>query len=162
MYKSNYDITPPIQDPIEKKIERDQLQFPNALPANSHHGFHQQDFTFIDRQFQNDRKNNNRLPVQNSYLQQYQIHELQQQNFGYNAVAQTQVDRIMEKKIPSDARQLDRNRDDAMLFGRQNPVIIPPQFMPTPQDTRKEKYELNSERTPMSKVLGAPAKYSSI
>ncbi len=158
MYNSVYDITP--IDPKEEKMPRDQIKFPNALPSNTHHGFHERDFTFVDRQFRNGRKYNDKLPVQNDYLQRYQIHELQQQNVGYNSVEQLHVDRTMEKKLPSDGNQLNRNRDDALLFGRQNPYIMPSQFMPTPRDTRKERLELNVEREPMARVLGVPPKYN--
>lgn len=160
-----YDITPninPDQYPNknrEEKMKRDQIKFPDALPCNSHQPFHSMDYTFVDRQFQNDRRKNDLYPVQNDYLQKYQIHELQQQNYGYNTMEQNQIDRIMDKKAPTDGNLLDRNRDDALFFGRQNPVIMP-NFMPTPLDTRKEKIDLNKDRELMPKVLGAPPKYN--
>jgi hypothetical protein len=155
MFRSPYDVTP---NQPEEKMRRDAIRFPFALPANSQKPIH--DMNFVDRQFINDRKQNDQLPVQNNYMQQYQIHQLQQRNYGYNAVEQTQVDKIMQKKIPSDGNLLDRNRDDAILFGRQIHQPMPVQFMSTPRDTRKEKIDLNNEREPMAKVLGAPPKYS--
>lgn len=158
MYRSPYDITPVSP---EEKLRRDNIHFPRALPSNCQKPIHQIDHSFVDRQFVNDRKRNDLLPVQNSYLQRYQINELQQANYGYNVIEQQQIDRIMEKKIPSDGRLLDRNHDDAMLFGRQNQQPMTPlNFMPVPTDTRKEKIDLNTEREPMAKVLGAPPKHS--
>ncbi len=156
MYRSPYDITP---RPVEEKLQRDQIQFPDALPANSRQPFHNLDHTFTDRQYRNDRKQKDQLSVQNDYLQKYQINQLQQFNDGYNTMEQAQISRIMDKKMVSDGGQLDRNRDDAMLFGRQNPMITR-DFTQMPLDTRREKFDLNTEREPMSKVLGAPPKFT--
>ena len=157
MYQSPYDVTP--RNPIEEKLKRDQIQFPNALPSNSQRPVHQMDYGFTDRHLKTDRKQRDQLPVQNDYLQRYQIHQLQQNNYGYNAMEQSKIDRLMDKKIISNGGLLDRNRDDALLFGRDNPIVRP-EFNQAPQDTRREKYELNAEREPMSKVLGAPPKYT--
>lgn len=144
----------------EEKMKRDQIQFPNALPTNSHYPIHQQDYNFTDRQFRNDRKNNDQLPTQNEYLHKYQINEIQQIHSKSQELEQSRIDRIMDKKAPTDGNQMQRNFDDAMLFGRQNPTVIPHQFIPTPQDTRKTKELLDDKREPMAKVLGAPPKYT--
>ena len=40
----------------EEKMKRDQIQFPNALPTNSHYPMHKPDYDFVDRQFKNHRK----------------------------------------------------------------------------------------------------------
>ncbi len=144
----------------EEKMKRDEIQFPNALPTNSHYSMHKLDHNFVDRQFRNDRKSHDNLPTQNEYLQKYQINEIQQIHSQANELEQTRIDRIMDKKIPSDGNQMQRNFDDAMLFGRQNPTVMPHQFMPTPQDTRKTKELIDDDREPMAKVLGAPPKYT--
>lgn len=159
MYRSPYDITPVNNNPIEDKIRRDEIQFPQALPANSHVPIHSMDYTFLDRNLKNDRKDCKYLPVQNDYLQKYQIHELQQINYGYETMEQSQIDRIMNRKQVMNYGQLDRNKDDALLFNKNN-VIENTLFTLVPQDTRREKIELNNSRIPMSKVLGAPPKYN--
>lgn len=156
MYSSAYDITPISK---EEKMRRDNIHFPRALPSNTQKPIHSMDHSFMDRQFVNDRKRNDLLPVQNNYLQQYQIHQLQQTNYGYNIMEQQEIDRVMQKKLPDNGRLLDRNSDDAMLFGRQSQQQIPVNFMPAPTDTRKEKIDLNNIREPMAKVLGGPPKH---
>lgn len=144
----------------DEKMKRDEIQFPNALPSNSRYPIHQPDYNFTDRQFRNDRKNNDQLPSQNEYLHKYQVNEIQQIHSRAQEFEQSQIDRIMDKKAPTDGNQMQRNFDDAMLFGRQNPTVIPHQFMPTPQDTRKIKEIQDDNRAPMAKVLGAPPKYA--
>ena len=153
-----YDITPEFNNPLEPKMNRDQIKFPNALPANSHKPFHTMDHTFIDRQFQNDRRQRDQLPVQNQYMQQYQIHQLQQMSMGNGIMEQNQVDRIMDKKAPTDGNLLNSNRDDSKMFNRQNQYEVP-NFMAVPVDTRKEKFDLNNDRAPIPKTLGAPPKF---
>jgi hypothetical protein len=149
----------PINVP-EAKVNRDQIQFPNALPSNSCYPIHQQDYNFTDRQFQNDRKCNNNLPVQNEYLHKYQFDQMRPINSQSYEFNQSQIDRMMDKKAPSDCNQMLRNFDDAKLFGKQHATIMPNQFITTPQDTRKVKELSDDNRAPMSKVLGAPPKYT--
>lgn len=159
MYRSAYDVTPfnPESQPLEEKMRRDQIHFPRSLPSNTQKPMHQ--LNFIDRDFVTDRKANEQQPVQNDYLHHYQMNELQQINYNTNFNEQTQIDRIMEKKIPSDGNLLDRNRDQAELFGLQNHRAVPVQFMPTPTDTRKEKIDLNNQREVLDKSFGAPLPY---
>jgi len=116
---------------------------------------------YTDRFLQDGRKNkdSNVLPVQNEYLQKYQLTDLQSMYFNYNEIEKMSVDRIMEKKIPSDANLIDRNRDISMLYGQNNPLIKPSQFMFNPVDTRREKYELIVDREPTAKVLGGPRNF---
>ncbi len=159
MYKSQYDITPRSNNPVEERMKRDLIQFPNALPSNSQEPLHKMDYNFTDRYLKNDRKQRDQLPVQNNYLQRYQIHELQQSHHGYTTIEQSNIDRIMTKKIINNGGLLDRNRDDAVLFGRENPIIRP-EFGPMATDTRREKIDLNNDRTPMAKVFGGPSKYT--
>lgn len=144
----------------DEKMKRDQIQFPNALSSNSQYPMHKPDYNFVDRQFQNDRKNNDQLPLQNDYMQKYRMDQIQSMHAHNSELEQARIDRIMDKKTPSDGNQMQRNFDDAMLFGRQNPTVIPHQFMPTPEDTRKTKELADDKREPMAKVLGAPPKYS--
>ena len=162
MYNNPYDITPHINNPSESKMNRDSIHFPSSLASTSNKPIHQIDYNFNDRQYRTDRRKCSNVTVQNDYLQKYQIHELQQSNFGRNFVEQTNIDRIMEKKIPTDGNQLSRNHDDAIFFGKKNPIIQPNfSIIDAPLDTRREKYDLSMEkREPMSKVLGAPPKYS--
>ena len=101
-----------------------------------------------DRNIQNGRRNrdNDNLPVQNDYLQRYQINELQQANFGFNQLEQSRIDREMDKKRPTDGNLIERNRDDSILYGRFNPLIQPTNVMLNPVDTRKERFELTVNR----------------
>jgi len=109
-----------------------------------------------DRQFQNGRKNrdNDQLPVQNDYLQRYQMSDLQRASFDFNQIEQANVDRVMDKKRPTDGNLMDRNRDDAFLYGQHNPQVQQNQFIMNPVDTRKERFDLNVEREPIKKIVG--------
>ena len=142
------------------KMNRDEIQFPNALPSNINYPIHNIDYNFTDRQFKNDRKTNDKLPSQNEYLHKYQINKIQQIHTQKQELEQATVNRLMDKKLPQDGNQMQRNFDDAMLFNRENPIIMRNDFIPTPQDTRKVKTLLDDQREPMSKVLGAPPKYN--
>lgn len=147
---SPYQLTPDIKD--ERK-PRDLITFPRALPSNHQLPIHE--LNFVDRKFVNDR-NYKKMPVQNEYLQKYQLHNLQQ-NYNANVeFEQAKIDRIMNKKFENNDVGLLRNNDDAFLL-----THMGSNFLDRPIDTRKEKNQLNNDREPMRRVLGSmPDNYS--
>lgn len=152
MYKSPYDITP--QQSQEYKKPRDTYQFPRSLPSNSHLPIHKlTDFT--DRQTQNGRKKRELLPVQNDYLQRYQIHNLQEYQINKFQQNQFEINQVMDRKPKFTASHISRNEEQANFIKQQPPIPI--NFLQTPEDTRKEKLLLNNpQREPLGRVLGLP------
>lgn len=153
-FRNPYDITPQTSSQ-EQKMRRDHIQFPPTLPTNIHKPIHKYDFEFNDRQFRNDRNKRSELPVQNNYLQRYQIHELQQDNFNQALENQQYINEQMRKKIPTDGNQLMRNHDDAIFFQSRTQQ---PDFINMAESTRRERFDLNiPNREPMSgRIVGAP------
>lgn len=147
----------------EEKKPRDCYIFPRSLPSNSvypnnydnnnYNNYNNNNLNFIDRQSINSRKNNDK-PVQNEYLQRYQLHELQQINNEYVDLHKSEIDRQFDKKIDYSNIGFIRNQDDYNLnYGAND-------FIDRPIDTRREKIDLNNNRNPMPRVLGTPSEYN--
>lgn len=155
MFRNPYEI----QDNMprdEFKKSRENIIFPRPLPSNSNYPVHE--LNFIDRNFINGRKSHAEKPVQNEYLQRYQIHELQQNFDGNHHFEQMQVDRIQKTRADGGLMGLERNMDDVNLrrnFDNNHFNCI----LDRPADTRSQKEKLNYQREPMAKVLGGPPQY---
>ncbi len=124
------------------KPHRDSILLPIGVPSNTPYLIYNGQQTFVDRQHIDSRRNNKKIqnPVQNDYLQQHQLHQIQQQRMGYLPYEQQQINQIMEKKPMREQVGLDRNQDDAFfLFQQQAPNF----YDNIPQDTRREHYNLN-------------------
>ena len=152
MYKTPYDITP--EYPKEYKQARDTYHFPSALPSNSNLPIHELT-NFTDRYSQNGRKHKDHLPIQNDYLQKYQIHNLQEFAINNQHTEQLEINQIMDRRPKFTASHISRNEEQAHFMKEQPPMPI--NFFQPPEDTRKEKVLLNNpQREPLGKVMGLP------
>lgn len=136
--------------PNEYRIQRDSLQFPRALPSNTGMPINSNEFNFNDRNGVSTRKDRYQ-PVQNGYIQNYRMEQIQGQFNGYYDQKQNEINRIMdEPKLESTQKQLQRNFEDAQLFQRNMPPIFSQNSFG--EDTRKQHTQVQIENN-MSRTL---------